>query len=136
MHASEKMTKEEKLQQESAQKVVQETVMVEKRHVMSVHASGDAAELAEMQLDASAQAISQVASSIKGKEGSAVTEGAKEEKRQASEKAVNKQEETATVSHVQEEVWSATAHTLEGQESKPLFEVIIPNLSLLHKNRN
>ncbi|XP_066479764.1 band 4.1-like protein 3 isoform X2 [Tiliqua scincoides] len=123
VHSSEKKTKEkEQPQQEAVQKVVREAVMVEERHVMNVHASGDAAQLAEMQLDAAAQAISLVASSIKGKEGSAVTEGAKEEKRQASEKAVTRQEETATISDDQEEERSATAHALDALERKPLFE--------------
>ncbi|XP_028593118.2 band 4.1-like protein 3 isoform X3 [Podarcis muralis] len=119
IHSSEKKTEEEK-QQEAVKKVVQETVMVEERHVMSVHASGDAAKLAGVQLDTTAEAISHVASSIKGKEGSAVTEGAKEEKMQEAEKALTKQEETATVSHDQEE--SAAAHALDALERKPLFE--------------
>lgn len=88
---------------------------------MSVHASGDAAKLAGVQLDTTAEAISHVASSIKGKEGSAVTEGAKEEKMQEAEKALTKQEETATVSHDQEEC--AAAHALDALERKPLFEV-------------
>ncbi|CAI5779712.1 3 isoform X13 [Podarcis lilfordi] len=119
IRSSEKKTEEEK-QQEAVKKVVQETVMVEERHVMSVHASGDAAKLAGVQLDTTAEAISHVASSIKGKEGSAVTEGAKEEKMQEAEKALTKQEETATVSHDQEE--SAAAHALDALERKPLFE--------------
>ncbi|XP_034982002.2 band 4.1-like protein 3 isoform X8 [Zootoca vivipara] len=119
IHSSEKKTEEEK-QQEAVKKVVQETVMVEERHVMSVHASGDAAKLAGVQLDTTAEAISHVASSIKGKEGSAVTEGAKEEKMQEAEKALTKQEETATASHDQEE--SAAAHALDALERKPLFE--------------
>ncbi|XP_033010849.1 band 4.1-like protein 3 isoform X13 [Lacerta agilis] len=119
IRSSEKKTEEEK-QQEAVKKVVQETVMVEERHVMSVHASGDAAKLAGIQLDTTAEAISHVASSIKGKEGSAVTEGAKEEKMQEAEKALTKQEETATVSHDQEE--SAAAHALDALERKPLFE--------------
>ncbi|KAJ6662220.1 hypothetical protein lerEdw1_012687 [Lerista edwardsae] len=123
VHSGEKKPKEKEEQQEAAQKVVQETVMVlEKRRVMNVHASGDTAKLAEIQLDAAAQAISHVASSIKGKEGSAVTEGAKDEKRQASEKAVTKQEETAAVSHDQGEEQSAAAHALDALERKPLFE--------------
>lgn len=140
VHSGEKKPKEkEEQQQEAAQKVVQETVMVvEERHVMNVHASGDTAKLAEIQVDAAAQAMSHVASSIKGKEGSAVTEGAKDDKRQASEKAVTKQEETATVSHDQEEEQNATAHALDALERKPLFEVILYNLSciILHKNQN
>ncbi|XP_053252468.1 band 4.1-like protein 3 isoform X17 [Podarcis raffonei] len=119
IRSSEKRTEEEK-QQEAVKKVVQETVMVEERHVMSVHASGDAAKLAGVQLDTTAEAISHVASSIKGKEGSAVTEGAKEEKMQEAEKALTKQEETATVSHDQEA--SAAAHALDALERKPLFE--------------
>ncbi|XP_061451918.1 band 4.1-like protein 3 isoform X4 [Rhineura floridana] len=112
--------KQEEEQQQEAVKVVKETLMVEQRHVMSMHASGNAAQLAGIQLDATAQGVSHVASSIKGKEGSAVTEGAKEEKMQEAEKALAKQEETATVSHNQEE--SAAAYVLDALERKPLFE--------------
>uniref|UniRef100_A0A6J0TRI8 Band 4.1-like protein 3 isoform X13 n=1 Tax=Pogona vitticeps TaxID=103695 RepID=A0A6J0TRI8_9SAUR len=122
---TEKMSEEvQKQQLEAAKKVVQETTMVEERHVMSVHASGDAAKLAGIHLDAAAQAMSDMASSIKGKEGAAVTEGAKEIKRQeVPAKAVTKQEETATVSHAQEkEEHSGTAHTVDAKERKPLFE--------------
>ncbi|XP_053104600.1 band 4.1-like protein 3 isoform X4 [Hemicordylus capensis] len=124
IHSSKKKPEEVVQQQlqETVQKVVQDTVMVEESHLMSVHASGDAAKLAGIHLDATAQAISHVASSFRGKEGSAVTEGAKDEKRQEAEKAVTKQEETATVSHDQEEEQSATAHVLDAQERKPLFE--------------
>ncbi|XP_078247684.1 band 4.1-like protein 3 isoform X19 [Pogona vitticeps] len=122
---TEKMSEEvQKQQLEAAKKVVQETAMVEERHVMSVHASGDAAKLAGVHLDAAAQAMSDMASSIKGKEGAAVTEGAKEIKRQeVPAKAVTKQEETATVSHAQEkEEHSGTAHIVDAKERKPLFE--------------
>ncbi|XP_062986655.1 band 4.1-like protein 3 isoform X1 [Elgaria multicarinata webbii] len=123
IRSSEKKEEEkEEPPHEAIKKVVQETVMVEERHVMSVHASGDAAKLAGVQLDATAQAMSHVASSIKGKEGSAVTEGAKEKKRQDAEKTVSKQEETATGFHDQEEEQNATAHVLDIQERKPLFE--------------
>ncbi|XP_042299123.1 band 4.1-like protein 3 isoform X10 [Sceloporus undulatus] len=125
IHPSEKKPEEEQKQQqqEAIKKVVQETVMVEERHVMNVHASGDAAKLAAVQLDATAQAKSHVASSIKGKEGSAVTEGAKEKKKLEAEKAVTKLEETAAVSHEHvEEKQSTTAHVLDVQDRKPLFE--------------
>ncbi|XP_025021521.1 band 4.1-like protein 3 isoform X7 [Python bivittatus] len=118
----EKKAEQQPQQQEAIKKVVQETVMVEEKLVMSVHASGDAAELAGLQLDATAQTISHVASSIKGKEGSAMTEGAKEEKWQAVEKAAVQQEETATISHDLEEEQSKSAHILNTQERKPLFE--------------
>lgn len=91
---------------------------------MNVHASGDAANLAGVQLDASAQAMSYVAPGNRGKEGCAVTEGAKEEKEQETEQAVTQQEEMTTVSHGQEEKQSATAVVLDALERKPLFEVI------------
>lgn len=110
--------KTEEQQQEAIKKVVQETLIVKEKHVMSLHASEDAAKLAGLQLDATAQTISHVASSIKGKEGSAITEGAKEEK------AATQQEETATISHDLQEEQSKSAHILNTQESKPLFEVI------------
>ncbi|KAH0617807.1 hypothetical protein JD844_016410, partial [Phrynosoma platyrhinos] len=125
IHPSEKKPEEEQKQQqqEAVKKVVQKTVMVEERHVMNVHASGDAAKLAAVQLDATAQAKSHVASGIKGKEGSAVAEGAKEERKLEAEKAVTKQEETAAVSHEHvEEKQSTTAHVLDVQDRKPLFE--------------
>ncbi|KAM9163359.1 band 4.1-like protein 3 isoform 6-T12 [Pangshura tecta] len=102
--------------QDSVKKVVQETVLVEERYV---HASGDAVKLAGDQLDAVAQAVSAVASSMKGKEGSAGTEGAKEEKR---EEAVTKREEIAAASHQQEEEQSATVHVSDTLERKPHFE--------------
>ncbi|XP_043395759.1 band 4.1-like protein 3 isoform X29 [Chelonia mydas] len=108
--------------QDAVKKVVQETVLVEERHVTNVHASGDAVKLAGDQLDAMAQAVSAVASSVKGKEGSAVTEGAKEEKREEADKAVTKQEEIAAASHQQEEEQSATVHVSDTLERKPHFE--------------
>ncbi|XP_074800683.1 band 4.1-like protein 3 isoform X19 [Natator depressus] len=108
--------------QDAVKKVVQETVLVEERHVTNVHASGDAVKLAGDQLDAMAQAVSAVASSMKGKEGSAVTEGAKEEKREEADKAVTKQEEIAAASHQQEEEQSATVHVSDTLERKPHFE--------------
>ncbi|XP_070603677.1 band 4.1-like protein 3 isoform X2 [Erythrolamprus reginae] len=111
--------KAEEEQQEAIKKVVQENLIVKEKHVMSLHASEDAAKLAGLQLDATAQTISHVASSIKGKEGSAITEGAKEEK------AASQQEETATISHDLEEEQSKSAHILNIQESKPLFESTI-----------
>ncbi|XP_039195078.1 band 4.1-like protein 3 isoform X13 [Crotalus tigris] len=108
--------KTEEQQQEATKKVVQESLIVKEKHVMSLHASEDAAKLAGLQLDATAQTISHVASSIKGKEGSAITEGAKEEK------TAIQQEETATISHDLQEEQSKSAYILNTQESKPLFE--------------
>ncbi|XP_077666556.1 band 4.1-like protein 3 isoform X6 [Eretmochelys imbricata] len=108
--------------QDAVKKVVQETVLVEERHVTNVHASGDAVKLAGDQLDAMAQAVSAVASSMKGKEGSAVTEGAEEEKREEADKAVTKQEEIAAASYQQEEEQSATVHVSDTLERKPHFE--------------
>ncbi|XP_030408671.1 band 4.1-like protein 3 isoform X13 [Gopherus evgoodei] len=108
--------------QDSVKKVVQETVVVEERYVTNVHASGDAVKLAGDQLDAMAQAVSAVASSMKGKEGSAVTEGTKEEKREEADKAVTKREGIAAASHQQEEEQSATVHVSDTLERKPHFE--------------
>ncbi|XP_043834365.1 band 4.1-like protein 3 isoform X26 [Dromiciops gliroides] len=109
----------------SAEKVVQQTVVVEERRVMNVHASGDGSNLAGTHLDAAAQAVSAVASNVPGKAGSALTEGAKEEKREEEEeadKAVIKQEEIATVSHEREEEQTARSLISESLESKPHFE--------------
>ncbi|XP_036598118.1 band 4.1-like protein 3 isoform X10 [Trichosurus vulpecula] len=114
----------EQHQQLSVEKVVQQTMVVEERHVMNVHASGDGSNLAGTHLDAAAQAASAVASNITGKAGSALTEGAKEEKREEAEadKAVIKQEEIATASHEQEEEQTARSLISESLESKPHFE--------------
>ncbi|XP_042765846.1 band 4.1-like protein 3 isoform X9 [Panthera leo] len=106
----------------STEKVVQETVLVEERHVMNVHASGDASYAAGEDVDAAAQAASADASGLKGKEGSALTEGAKEEKGEVAGKAVLEQEGTATASHESEEELSAATHVSETWEQKPHFE--------------
>ncbi|XP_049476347.1 band 4.1-like protein 3 isoform X2 [Panthera uncia] len=106
----------------STEKVVQETVLVEERHVMNVHASGDASYAAGEDVDAAAQAASADASGLKGKEGSALTEGAKEEKGEVAGKAVLEQEGTATASHESEEEHSAATHVSETWEQKPHFE--------------
>nr|XP_055180003.1 band 4.1-like protein 3 isoform X14 [Nyctereutes procyonoides] len=106
----------------STEKVVQETVLVEERHVMNVHASGDASYVAGDDMDAATQAASADASGLKGKEGSALPEGAKEEKGQVADKAVLEQEETATASHEPEEEQSTTIHVPETREQKPHFE--------------
>ncbi|XP_076992024.1 band 4.1-like protein 3 isoform X3 [Tamandua tetradactyla] len=104
------------------EKVVQETMLVEERHVMNVHASGDASYAAGDDMDAAAAALSADAlSGGKGKEGSALTEGAKEEK-EVAEKATLEQEETATASHKQEEEQTTTIHVTETVERKPHFE--------------
>nr|XP_060469292.1 band 4.1-like protein 3 isoform X11 [Panthera onca] len=106
----------------STEKVVQETVLVEERHVMNVHASGDASYAAGEDVDAAAQAASADASGLKGKEGSALTEEAKEEKGEVAGKAVLEQEGTATASHESEEEQSAATHVSETWEQKPHFE--------------
>ncbi|XP_045705623.1 band 4.1-like protein 3 isoform X10 [Phyllostomus hastatus] len=106
----------------STEKVVQETVLVEERHVMNVHASGDASYAAGDDADASVQAASADASSVKGKEGSALTEGAKEEKTEMADKAVLEQEEMATPSHELKEEQSVAIHVSETLEQKPHFE--------------
>ncbi|XP_075777052.1 band 4.1-like protein 3 isoform X2 [Pelodiscus sinensis] len=116
------MKQEIQSHQDAAMKVVQETVLVEERYMTNVHASGDAVKLAGNLLDAMAQAVSAEASSITGKEGSAVTEGAKEKKREEADKAVAKQEEIAAASHLQEEEQSATVHVSDALERKPHFE--------------
>nr|XP_019611292.1 PREDICTED: band 4.1-like protein 3 isoform X12 [Rhinolophus sinicus] len=105
----------------STEKVVQETVLVEERHVMNVHASGDASYAAGDDMDAAAQAASADASSIKVK-GPALTHGAKEEKGKVTEKAVLEQEEMATASHEPEEEQSVAIHISETLEQKPHFE--------------
>ncbi|XP_062426154.1 band 4.1-like protein 3 isoform X9 [Rhea pennata] len=108
-------------QHETVKKVVQETVVIEERHGLSVHASEDPVKVAGLALDA--QAASTAAASMKGKEGSAVTEGAKEEKREEAEKAITKQEGiAAATSREQEEEHSETVHVSDSLERKPHFE--------------
>uniref|UniRef100_A0A2I3LTF0 Erythrocyte membrane protein band 4.1 like 3 n=1 Tax=Papio anubis TaxID=9555 RepID=A0A2I3LTF0_PAPAN len=101
----------------STEKVVQETMLVEERHV--VHASGDASYSVGDSGDAAAQPAF---TGIKGKEGSALTEGAKEEGGEEVAKAVLEQEETAAASREQQEEQSAAIHVSETLEQKPHFE--------------
>ncbi|XP_016881109.1 band 4.1-like protein 3 isoform X18 [Homo sapiens] len=101
----------------STEKVVQETVLVEERRV--VHASGDASYSAGDSGDAAAQPAF---TGIKGKEGSALTEGAKEEGGEEVAKAVLEQEETAAASRERQEEQSAAIHISETLEQKPHFE--------------
>ncbi|KAM8780491.1 band 4.1-like protein 3 isoform 16-T16 [Rhynchonycteris naso] len=106
----------------STEKVVQETVLVEERHVMNVHASGDASYVTGDDVDAAAQPASADASSVKGRESSALTEGAQDQKREVGETAVLEQEEMATASRGPEEQQSLAIHVSETLEQKPNFE--------------
>ncbi|XP_060986889.1 band 4.1-like protein 3 isoform X5 [Dama dama] len=106
----------------SVEKVVQETVLVEERHVMNVHASGDASYAAGDDADTATQAAPADASGAKGKKGSALTEGAKQEKGEVADKVVVEQDETATASCEPEEEQSAAVHVSETLEQKPHFE--------------
>lgn len=106
----------------SVEKVVQETVLVEERHVMNVHASGDACHVAGDDVDTATQAAPADASGAKGKEGSALTEGAKEEKGEVADKVVVEQDEMATASCEPEEEQTAAIHVSETLEQKPHFE--------------
>ena len=107
----------------SVEKVVQETVLVEERHVMNVHASGDACYVAGDDADTATQAAPADASGAKEKEGSALTEGAKEEKGEVADKVVVEQDEMATASCEPEEEQTAAVHVSETLEQKPHFEV-------------
>ncbi|KAM7123483.1 band 4.1-like protein 3 isoform 7-T9 [Ciconia maguari] len=109
--------------QDTVKKVVQQTVVIEERHGMNVHASGDAAKAAGLALDAQAEAASAVAAGVKGKEGSAGTEGVKEEKREEAGKALTKQEGVAAAASCEQaEEQSTTVHVSESLERKPHFE--------------
>nr|XP_054528320.1 band 4.1-like protein 3 isoform X24 [Pan troglodytes] len=101
----------------STEKVMQETVLVEEQRV--VHASGDASYSAGESGDAAAQPAF---TGIKGKEGSALTEEAKEEGGEEVAKAVLEQEETAAASRERQEEQSAAIHISETLEQKPHFE--------------
>lgn len=110
--------------QDTVQKVVQETVVVKERHGMEVHAGGDPAKVAGLALDAQAEAASAVAAGMKGKEGSAGTEGAKEEKREEAGKALPKQEGVAAAASCEQaEEHRTTVQLSESLERKPHFEV-------------
>ncbi|KFP30132.1 Band 4.1-like 3 [Colius striatus] len=103
-------------------KVVRETVVIEERHGMDVHASGDPAKVARVGLDTQAEAALAVAAGLKGKEGSAGTE---ETKREEAGKALTKQEGVAAAvatSAKQVEEHSTTVHLSESLERKPHFE--------------
>ncbi|XP_058666950.1 band 4.1-like protein 3 isoform X13 [Ammospiza nelsoni] len=109
--------------QDTVQKVVQETVVVKERHGMEVHAGGDPAKVAGLTLDAQAEAASAVAAGVKGKEGSAGTEGAKEEKREEAGKAQTKQEGVAAAASCEQaEEHRTTVQLSESLERKPHFE--------------
>ncbi|XP_054528326.2 band 4.1-like protein 3 isoform X25 [Pan troglodytes] len=101
----------------STEKVMQETVLVEEQRV--VHVSGDASYSAGESGDAAAQPAF---TGIKGKEGSALTEEAKEEGGEEVAKAVLEQEETAAASRERQEEQSAAIHISETLEQKPHFE--------------
>ncbi|XP_035174910.1 band 4.1-like protein 3 isoform X9 [Oxyura jamaicensis] len=122
--ASSEMKQAAQPHQDAVTKVVEETVVIEERRGMNVHASGDPAKVAGLVLDAQAQAASAAAASAEGKEGSAVTEGAKEEKREEADKAVTKQEgvAAAATSHEQAEEHGTTVHVSDSLERKPHFE--------------
>ncbi|XP_066185448.1 band 4.1-like protein 3 isoform X4 [Sylvia atricapilla] len=109
--------------QDTVQKVVQETVVVKERHGMEVHAGGDPAKVAGLALDAQAEAASAAAAAVKGKEGSAGTEGAKEEKREEAGKALTKQEGVAAAASCEQaEEHRTTVQLSESLERKPHFE--------------
>ncbi|XP_053913905.1 band 4.1-like protein 3 isoform X6 [Cuculus canorus] len=110
--------------QDTVKKVVQETVIFEERHGMNAHVSRDPDKAAGLALDAQAETTSAVAGGVKGKEGSAGTEGAKEEKREEAGKALTKQEGVAAAAASCERVeeHSRTVHISESSERKPHFE--------------
>ncbi|XP_029327035.1 band 4.1-like protein 3 isoform X1 [Mus caroli] len=104
----------------STEKVLQETVLVEERHVMSVHASGDASHTARDEVDAAESTPTDRRHSGKGKEGSSVTEAAKEQRGEEVDQSAPEQEQPATVSHEEEQVLPVRAS--EGLEQKSHFE--------------
>ncbi|KAM6103199.1 band 4.1-like protein 3 isoform 11-T13 [Theristicus caerulescens] len=109
--------------QDTVKKIVQETVVIEERHGMTVHASGDPAKAAGLALDAQAEAALAVAAGMKGKESSAGTEGAKEEKREEAGKALTKQEGVAAAASCEQaEEHSTTVQLSESLERKSHFE--------------
>uniref|UniRef100_A0A8C2VHA9 Erythrocyte membrane protein band 4.1 like 3 n=1 Tax=Chinchilla lanigera TaxID=34839 RepID=A0A8C2VHA9_CHILA len=107
----------------STDKLVQETVLVEERRVVNVHASGDAPHTAGGDdVETAAQPSPREASGAKGKEGSALAEVAKEEREKEADKPVLGQEEAATASHKPEEGPGAAIPISETSEQKAHFE--------------
>lgn len=103
----------------STEKVLQETVLVEERHVMNVHASGDASHTARDDVDAT-ESVPADRHSGNGKEGSSVTEAAKEQRGEEADKSAPEQEQPATVSQEEDQV--SAIHSSEGLEQKSHFE--------------
>nr|BAG84713.1 erythrocyte protein band 4.1-like 3 [Mus musculus] len=104
----------------STEKVLQETILVEERHVMSVHASGDASHTARDEVDAAESTPTDRRHTGKGREGSSVTEAAKEQRGEEVDQSAPEQEQPATVSHEEEQ--ASTIRTSEGLEQKSHFE--------------
>ncbi|XP_012930702.1 band 4.1-like protein 3 isoform X16 [Heterocephalus glaber] len=98
------------------EKLVQETMLVEERRVMKVHASGDASHTAEDKAETAAQPVPSGAPGVKGKEV------AKEERGTEAERPDLGQDDIATASHKQEEDRGAAVHVSEAPEPKAHFE--------------
>lgn len=103
----------------STEKVLQEMVLVEERHVMNVHAGGDASHTARDDVDAT-ESVPADRHSGNGKEGSSVTEAAKEQRGEEADKSAPEQEQPATVSQEEDQV--SAIHSSEGLEQKSHFE--------------
>ncbi|XP_023576158.1 band 4.1-like protein 3 isoform X6 [Octodon degus] len=104
----------------STEKLVQETVLVEERRVVNVHASGDAPRTAgdEPETAAQLQPSPRGASAAKGKEGSALAEEAKEGRGTEADKPVLGQEEAAAALHKPEEDPGAAFHVSETSDQR------------------
>nr|XP_044998598.1 band 4.1-like protein 3 isoform X21 [Jaculus jaculus] len=110
-------------QPHGTEKVVQETVLVEERRVMNVHARGDAPYPAGDKADSVAQPAATDAPSVKEKEGSSVTsEAAQKEREEAADESVHEQKEAAAASHEREQELGAAIHHPETEEPKPHFQ--------------
>ncbi|XP_068003689.1 band 4.1-like protein 3 isoform X11 [Melanerpes formicivorus] len=105
-------------QQDTAKKVIEETIVTKESRGMDVRVSGDPAKADGLVLDAQAA----VAATVKGKEGSAGTEGTKEEKRDEAEKTLTKREGAEASSSQQAQEHSTTVHLSESLERKQHFE--------------
>nr|XP_012601486.1 band 4.1-like protein 3 isoform X19 [Microcebus murinus] len=103
-----------------AEKAAPETALVEERRVMKAHASGDASCVAGDDVEAAQPPAD--ASGARGKEGSALAEGAKEESGEEAGKAALEQEEAAAASRERQEELSTAVHVAETLEHKPHFE--------------
>ncbi|XP_075441438.1 band 4.1-like protein 3 isoform X24 [Ascaphus truei] len=106
-------TWQEDTEQKTKEKVVQGIVNLEENEVGNMHASREAAELAAVQLDPAAQAITVIASSLKGNEGAALPKEADKDEDMAVD---------ASAYYAQKEQHGTKTHDSESLDDQPCEE--------------